>query len=146
VDAQLKERDEFLGEIHDHLEQAQQHHKEYYDRKHRPVYFEVDQWVWLRFLHRPMASLEVKGCSKLGPHYFGPIQITEKIGTAAYRPRLPVGACIHDVFHVGLLKKIFGEPPQAPPALPPLHHGRVCVELEWVLKCRLARGQRELLV
>jgi hypothetical protein len=43
----LKERDEFLEEICDRLEQAQQHHKEYYDRKHRPVDFKVGQWVWL---------------------------------------------------------------------------------------------------
>jgi hypothetical protein len=53
---------------------------------------------------------------------------------------------IHDVFHVGLLKKFFNEPPQAPPALPPLHHGHVYVEPKQVPKCCLARGQRELLV
>jgi hypothetical protein len=72
VDAQLKERDEFLEEICDRLEQAQHHHKEYYDRKHRPVDFKVGQWVWLRLLHQPMASLEVKGHGKLGPRYFRP--------------------------------------------------------------------------
>jgi hypothetical protein len=87
-----------------------------------------------------MASLEDKGRDKLGPRYFGPFQITEKIGTVAYRLRLPVGTRIHDVFHVGLLKKFFGEPPPVLPALPPLHHGRVCVESERVLKCRLAWG------
>jgi hypothetical protein len=64
----------------------------------------------------------------------------------AYRLHLLAGARIHNMFHVGLLKKFFGVPPQAPPALPPLHHGRVCVEPERVLKCRLAWGQHELLV
>jgi hypothetical protein len=132
VDAQLKERDEFLGEIRDRLEQAQQHLKEYYDRKHQPVDFEVGQWVCQRLLHRPMAPLEVKGCDKLGPCYFRPFQISEKIGTVAYRLRLPTGVCIHDVFHVALLKRFFSEPPQAPPALPSLHHGRVCVQPERV--------------
>jgi hypothetical protein len=71
VDAQLKERNEFLGEIRD-----------------RPMDYEVGQWVWLWLLHRSMASLEVKGCGKLGPHYFGSFQITEKIGTVVYRLRL----------------------------------------------------------
>jgi hypothetical protein len=106
----------------------------------------VGQWVCQRLLNRPMASLEVKGCDKLGPCYFRPFQISEKIGTVAYRLRLPTGVCIHDVFHVALLKRFFSEPPQAPLALPSLHHGRVCVEPERVLKCCLARGQHELLV
>jgi hypothetical protein len=110
------------------------------------VVFDVGQWVWLQLLHRPMATLDVKGRGKLGPCFFGPFQITEKIGDVAYRLQLPAGARIHDVFHVGLLKKFHGEPPQAAPELPPLHHGCVCMEPERVLKCRLAWGQHELLV
>jgi hypothetical protein len=37
VAQQLAERDEFLAEIRDHLEQAQQHYKSYYDKKHRDL-------------------------------------------------------------------------------------------------------------
>jgi transposase InsO family protein len=37
VAQQLVERDEFLAEIRDHLEQAQQHYKSYYDKKHRDL-------------------------------------------------------------------------------------------------------------
>jgi hypothetical protein len=43
VDAQLRERDEFLQEVMDRLEQAQQHHKDCYDRKHRQLEFQVGQ-------------------------------------------------------------------------------------------------------
>jgi hypothetical protein len=38
---------------------------------------------------------------------------------------LPPRAKLHDVFHVGLLKKWVGDPPAAPPPLPNIHHGVV---------------------
>jgi len=59
VEQQMLEMDEFLAEIKDRLEQAQQYSKQQYDKKHRELSFEVGQWVWLRLLHRPMASLNV---------------------------------------------------------------------------------------
>jgi hypothetical protein len=64
----------------------------------------------------------------------------------AYRLQLLVGAKLHDVFHVGLLKPFKGEPPAETPALPPVHHGRVCAKPEAVLRGRVARGRHELLV
>lgn len=66
VNRQLLDRDEFLLEVRDRLQQAQQHYKMYYDQKHRALEFQVGQWVWLRLLHRPIASLDVQGRGKLG--------------------------------------------------------------------------------
>lgn len=48
-------------QVRDRLEQAQQYSKVQYDRKHRELSFEVGQWVWLRLLHRLVASLGVQG-------------------------------------------------------------------------------------
>jgi len=93
-----------------------------------------------------MASLNVHGRGKLGPRYFGPYKIIEKIGDVAYRLELPPAARLHNVFHVGLLKPFHGSPPEAPPALPPIQHGRACPRPAKVLKGRLARGQYEVLV
>jgi hypothetical protein len=91
-------------------------------------------------------SLDVKGCGKLGPKFFGPFQVTEKIDNVAYMLQLPVGASLHDVFHVGLLKKFHGEALATPGTLPPIRHNRVCPTLATVLHRQLARGQSELLV
>jgi len=146
VEQQMLERDEFLAEVHDRLEQAQQYAKHQYDKKHRELSFAPGQWVWLRLLHRPMASLSVQHRGKLRPKYFGPYKVLEKIGDVADRLELPPGARLHDVFHVGLLKLFHGTPPETPPVLPPIQNGRACPCPAKVLRGRLARGRYELLV
>jgi len=78
--------------------------------------------------------------------FYGPFQITERIRSVAYRLQLPASARLHDVFHVGLLKPFRGDPPSSTPALPPIHHGCVCVQPERMLHSRLARDRLELLV
>ena len=66
--------------------------------------------------------------------------MVESIGPVAYRLRLPEGARIHDVFHVGVLKPFRGTPPTPPPALPPLHNARPLHRPERVLRLQLHRG------
>jgi hypothetical protein len=45
MDSQLRDSDEFLMEVHERLEQAQQYYKLYYDRKHRASEFATGDWV-----------------------------------------------------------------------------------------------------
>jgi hypothetical protein len=77
VQSQMTERDEFLMEIQECLEQSQHQYKRFYDAKHHDVEFAIRQWVWLRLLHCPIASLDVKGCGKLGPRFSMPFQVLE---------------------------------------------------------------------
>jgi hypothetical protein len=142
----LRERDDFLQEAQDRLLQAQEHAKLYYDAKHMNIAFGVGDWVWVKLLHRPVASLPAQSKGKLAPRFYGPYQVLERIGDVAYPVQLPTGACIHNVFHVGVLKAFHGMPPAATPALPPLLHGRVLPTPAAVVRSRLARGRWQVLV
>jgi hypothetical protein len=84
VHQQLSTRDEFLVEIDDRLEQAQQHYKLHYDRKHCDIEFQVGDWVWLHLLHHPIASLSIQGRSRLDPCFFRPFQVLAHVSDIAY--------------------------------------------------------------
>ncbi|CAN6360863.1 unnamed protein product [Urochloa humidicola] len=142
----LTDRDEFLVDVRYRLEQAQSVAKQNYDKSHRGVDYTVGDWVWLRVRHRTPLSLPSATSGKLKPRYYGPYKIVDMINPVAARLALPAGARVHDVFHVGLLKKFVGDPPAAPPALPPLHHGAALPVPERAVRMRMARGIRQVLI
>jgi hypothetical protein len=142
----MADRDEFLADVRYRLEQAQATHKKYYDKGHRAVSYEVGDLVLLRLRHRAPASLPQVSKGKLKPRYFGPYRVIEVINPVAVRLELPPRAKLHDVFHVGLLKKFVGAAPPSPPALPAVHHGAIEPQPERVTRSRLARGVRQVLV
>jgi hypothetical protein len=142
----MAEREAFLEDVRHRLEQAQSIQKRFYDNKHRAVTYAVGDWVLLRLRNRPVASMSLAPKGKMQPRFFGPYQVTEVINEAAVRLALPPQAKIHDVFHVGLLKKWVGTPPTSTPALPELLHGAVVPEPERVVRSRLARGVQQVLV
>jgi len=92
------------------------------------------------------ASLPQASTGKLKPRYFGPYRVSELINDVAVRLDLPAGARLHDVFHVGLLKKFQGTPLAAPPPLPAVHHGALVPEPARAVRYRLARGVRQVLI
>lgn len=85
--------------------------KEYYDAKHKPMFFNVGDFVHLR-LHRgyEMAGVQSK---KLGQQFAGPFEVTERIGRLAYRLKLTPTMKIHDVVSVVHLEP--ATPPDSDP-------------------------------
>jgi hypothetical protein len=51
------------------------------------------------------SSLKLGSFSKLAAHFLGLFEILERIGHVAYMFSFPASICIHNVFHVSLLKK-----------------------------------------
>ena len=146
VEQHLRDRDEFLIEIRERLLLAQDVMKNNHDLKRRLIEFMVGEWVWLRLHHRTAVGI-TSTSSKLAPRFSSPFQITARVGDVAYRLQLPEKAKIHNVFHVGLLKKFVGEPPAVVPVpLPPILHGRVIPMPLKVLRARLNHGVWELLI
>ena len=142
----MADRDELLADVRYRLEQAQAIYKRHYDKNHREVRYAVGDWVWLRLRHRAPPSLQVPSKGKLKPRFYGPYRVTEIINDAAYRLDLPPRARLHNVFHVGLLKKFVGTPPAATPPLPATHNGAAVPEPERATRARLARGVRQVLI
>jgi hypothetical protein len=146
VAQEMEECAAFLDDIRYRLEQAQAIQKRIYDQHHMPVSFRVDDWALLHLQQWAAASLPRSATRKLKPLYVGSYQVAELINEVAVRLQLPPGARLHDVFHVGVLKKFVGNPPAVPPLLPPLLHEAVVPAPARVTRARLARGVRQVLV
>ncbi|WVZ77022.1 hypothetical protein U9M48_024925 [Paspalum notatum var. saurae] len=146
VAQEMEARDAFLADVRYRLEQAQAVQKRHCDRAHRMVSYQVGDWALLRLRQRAAASLPRTVTGKLKPRYVGPYRVSELINDVAVRLELPPGARLHDVFHVGVLKKFVGAPPTSPPVLPPILDGAVVPDPARVVRARLARGVRQVLV
>lgn len=80
------------------------------DAKRKDVSFHVGDWVFLKLQPYRQISLIGHPTMKISKRFFGPFQISEKIGAVAYCLTLPDHAQLHDVFHVSKLKRCWGDP------------------------------------
>ncbi|GJW87246.1 hypothetical protein Tco_0162586 [Tanacetum coccineum] len=75
--------------------------KSYADNRRKPLELKVSPW-------KGVVRFGKKG--KLAPRFVGPFEILERIGSVAYRLRLPEELSgVHDTFHVSNLKKCLAD-------------------------------------
>ena len=96
--------------IREKMKASQSRQKSYHDKRRKALEFQEGDHVFLRVTPLTGVGRALKS-KKLTPRFIGPYQISERIGTVAYRVGLPPHLSnLHDVFHVSQLRKYVPDP------------------------------------
>jgi hypothetical protein len=116
----LQERQSILVNLKQHLAAAQNRMKLQDDKKRSDQQFQVGDRVLLKLEPYVNQSVVSRPYPKLALKYYGPYEILEKMGAAAYKIDLQEGSLIHSVFHVSQLKPFTSNYSPVFAELPPL--------------------------
>ncbi|GJX77465.1 putative reverse transcriptase domain-containing protein [Tanacetum coccineum] len=107
------ETTEKIIQIKKRIQAARDRQKSYADRRRKPLEFEVGDKVMLKVSPwKGVIRFGKRG--KLNPRYIGPFKILDRVGTLAYRLKIPVKLSrVHSTFHVSNLKKCLVDEPLA---------------------------------
>ncbi|RLM78443.1 hypothetical protein C2845_PM12G21170 [Panicum miliaceum] len=104
----IQERNLMNDLLKQHLSRSQQRMKNQADKNRSERVFHVGDKVYLKLQPYIQTSVQHHSNDKLSFKFFGPFEIMEKLGTVAYKLKLPPTSAIHPVFHVSQLKQAPG--------------------------------------
>nr|GFA00584.1 hypothetical protein [Tanacetum cinerariifolium] len=114
-DTRRYETTEKIVQIKQRLQAARDRQKSYTDVRRKPLEFQVGDKVMLKVSPwKGVVQFGKRG--KLNPRYIGPFKVLAKVGTIAYRLKLPQQLSrVHSTFYVSNLKKCLSDEPLAIP-------------------------------
>jgi hypothetical protein len=106
----VQQTTEKIKMIQERMKASLSRQKSYHDKRMKDLGFQEGDHVFLRV--NPMTGVgRALKSKKLTPKFIGPYQISERVGTVAYRVGLPPHLSnLHDVFHVSQLRKYVPDP------------------------------------
>ncbi|KAM1097370.1 hypothetical protein ACFX19_015033 [Malus domestica] len=121
VDHYLKEKTRVLSLLKTNLAAAQERMITQANKHRTERSFNVEDFVYLRLVPYHQKSLALHPFHKLHPRFYGPFEILARVGSVAYKLKLPSHSKIHLVFHVSCLKKKLGTSVVPTISLPSVH-------------------------
>ena len=109
VQETLNPRNQVLHQLKNHLLKSQNYMKMQADKRRKNIQLMVGDLVLVKLQPYRQHSVALRKNQKLGMRFFGPFEVIQKIGSVAYKLKLPDTAKIHPVFHISLLKKFQGD-------------------------------------
>ncbi|GJS42734.1 putative reverse transcriptase domain-containing protein [Tanacetum coccineum] len=109
----VQETTEKIVQIKQRMQAARDRRKCYADLKRKQMEFQVGDKVMLKVSPwKGVVRFGKRG--KLNPRYIGPFKVLEKVGSVAYKLKLPQELSrVHNTFHVSNLKKCHADEPLA---------------------------------
>lgn len=89
------------NEIKSHMEAAQQKYRTQYDKKAKPLTFQINERVWRK--NRELSNAFQHFSQKLAPKYV-PAKIVERLGQSTYKVKDEVGGVLHRIHANDLIK------------------------------------------
>ncbi|XP_074299348.1 uncharacterized protein LOC141630425 [Silene latifolia] len=111
VDRSLTAREECIQMLKFHLKRAQDRMKSQSHKHRTDKEYQVGDLVYIKLKPYRQQLVVYRSCQKLSPRYFGPFEVSARIGKVAYRLKLPEQSKIYPVFHVSQLRKHHGAVP-----------------------------------